>query len=152
MVLELPVILNIRVRTWLNCEHSSQCLITDHWWSQDSSQEPAAVISCFGIIKLLQGKRSSSEVPRSCFYSIHLLLTWKEELVHHWISAAVTESRKPVGVWYLLITSRISCKRAFSRVKGSFCYPTISLYWLALGFLHGIIKLLSGVVVKVIVI
>lgn len=151
-MLELPVILNILVRAWLNCEHSSQCLITDHWLSQDSNPEPVTVILCFGIIKLLQGKWSSLEVPRCCFYLIHLLLIWREELVHHWVSAAVTESSKPVGVWYLLITSRIACKRAFPGVKGSFCYPTISLYWLALGFLHGIIKWLSGVVVKVTVI
>lgn len=77
---------------------------------RDSNQEPVAVISCFGIIEVLQGKWSFSEVPRSCFHLVHLLLIWKGELVHHWISAVVTESSKPVGVWYLLIISNIACK------------------------------------------
>lgn len=121
-----PVIFSILVRTWLNCEHSSQCLITDCWLSQDSSQEPVAGISCFGIIKLLQGKWSPSEAPRSCFHLIHLLFIWKEELVHHWISITVTESSKPVVVWYLLMTSKIAFRRAFSRVIGSFCSSAVT--------------------------
>lgn len=124
--LSSAVIFNILVRTRLNCEHSSQCLITDRWLSQDSNQEPVAGISCFGMIKLLQGEWSPSEVSRSCFHLIHLLFMWKEKLVHHWISLTVTESSKPVVVWYLLITSKIAFKRAFSRVIGSFCNSTVT--------------------------
>lgn len=130
--LSSPVIFNISSDIQYPCQDLvelwAQFSVFDNrcWLSQDSSQEPVAGISCFGIIKLLQGKWSPSEAPRSCFHLIHLLFIWKEELVHHWISITVTESSKPVVVWYLLMTSKIAFRRAFSRVIGSFCSSAVT--------------------------
>lgn len=100
--LSSPVIFNILVRSWMNFEHSSQYLITGCWLSQDSNQEAAVVIHVSVQLKLQQCKRSSSEAPRSCCHLLRLFI-WKEELILHWIRAAVAQTSMPIVVWYLQI-------------------------------------------------